>query len=90
MALVGVCCFLWMILGAFFYNSGSRCWLALFGRFAVTFLLLFALAELNEKFQQYKRRELGAIRGVLIPLAVFAAVFNWLVRPMIGTERRRW
>lgn len=90
LALVGVCCFLWMILGAFFYNSGSRCWLALFGRFAVTFLLLFALAELNEKFQQYKRHELGVIRGVLIPLAVFAVVFNWLVRPMIHTERRRW
>lgn len=90
LAFAGACCFVWMVCGAFCYNSGSRCWLALFGRFAVTFLLLFALAELNEKFQQYKRHELGAIRGVLIPLAVFAAIFNWLVRPMIHTEQRRW
>ena len=86
LVLLGICCFLWMVCGAFCYNSGSRCWLALFGRFAVTFLLLFALAKLNEKFGAYKRHELGVVRGVLIPLAVFAAVFNWLIRPMIGSE----
>lgn len=86
LVLSGVCCFLWMVCGAFCFNFGSRCWLALFGRFAVTFLLLFALAKLNEKFEAYKRRELGVIRGVLIPLAVFSAVFNWLIRPMIGSR----
>lgn len=46
--------------------------------------------KLSKKLQAYKRHELGVIRGVLIPLAVFAAVFNWLIRPMIGSERWRW
>ena len=59
-------------------------------RLAVALLALFAVAKLSEKFQAYKRDELVFVRGVLIPLAVFAAVFNWLIRPMIRSERWRW
>ena len=50
-------------------------------------LLVFALGRLQEKLEQYKRGELGVIRGVLIQLVVFAWVFNYLIRPMIRTER---
>ena len=78
-----------MVARAFRYNSTRRLgWIALGARLAVALLTLFAVAKLSEKLQAYKRRELGVIRGVLIPLAVFAAVFNWLIRPMIQTERR--
>lgn len=83
---LGVYCFGWMIAGAFKYNSGSKCWLALFARFAVTLLILFALAKLNEKLEQYRRHQLGVIRGVLIPLLIFGFVFNQFIRPMIGTR----
>ena len=79
-----------MVAGAFKYNSGSSCWLSLFGRVAVILLLMFALGRLQEKLDQYKRGELGVIRGVLIPLVVFAWMFNYLIRPMIRTERWRW
>ena len=80
-----------MVARAFRYNSTRRLgWIALGARLAVALLTLFAVAKLFEKLQAYKRREQGVIRGVLIPLAVFAAVFNWLIRPMIQTERRRW
>ena len=64
--------------------------LALFGRVVMMLLLVFALGRLQEKLEQYKRGELGVIRGVLIPLIVFAWMFNYLIRPMIQTERWRW
>lgn len=80
-----------MVARAFRYNTTRRLgWIALGARLAVALLALFAVAKLSEKLQAYKRRELGVIRGVLIPLAVFTAVFNWLIRPMIGSERWRW
>ena len=89
MVVLGAQSLWWLVSGAFKYNRGSKRWLALFARFAVLLLLVFALAKLNEKFQQYKRHQLGVVRGVLIPLVVFSAVFNWLIRPMIG-DRSRW
>ena len=90
LAVMGAVSFWLMVSGAFKYNSGSSCWLSLFGRVAVILLLVFALGRLQEKLEQYKRGELGVIRGVLIPLIVFAWMFNFLIRPMIRTERCRW
>ena len=79
---------LWrMVAGAFKYNS-SHCWIALGARIAVAMLAFFAVARLNEKIQAYRRRELGIIRGVLIPLVVFALVYRYGIRPMIG--RKGW
>ena len=72
--------------GAFKNNSWHNCWLALYARFAVILLLVFALGKLSEKFDQFKRREAGVITGVLIPLAIFAWVFKELISPMIGTR----
>lgn len=77
-----------MVAGAFAHNTGSKRWLSLFARVGVVLLLLLALGRLQEKLGKYRRGELGVIRGVLIPLIVFAWMFNCLVRPMIGTERR--
>ena len=76
--------FLWACAGAFRYNSGAMGWIALFGRFAVTLLLVFALAKLVEKFKQYERGQIGAIRGVLLPLLIFAYFFHEFIHPMIG------
>lgn len=90
LAVMGAVSFWLMVSGAFKYNSGSSCWLSLFGRVAVILLLVFALGRLQEKLEQYKRGELGVIRGVLIPLIVFAWMFNFLIRPMIRMERCRW
>ena len=70
--------------GAFRYNSGTKRWLALFGRFAVTLLLVFTLAKLAEKFRQYERGQIGATRGVLLPLLIFAYAFHEFIHPMIG------
>lgn len=74
--------------GAFTCNDGKSRWLALYARFAVVLLLVFALGKLNEKFQQHKRHEVGVALGVLLPLAIFAWVFNRLIRPMVGTASR--
>ena len=77
-----------MVARAFRYNSTRRLgWIALGARLAVALLALFAVAKLSEKLQAYKRRELGIIRGVLIPLVIFGLVFRYGIRPMIG---RRW
>ena len=78
-----------MMAGAFKYNSGAKRWLSLFARVGVILLLVLAFVKLQEKLDRYKRGELGVIRGVLIPLAVFAWMFNSLIRPMIRTERCR-
>ena len=86
-AVMGAVSFWLMVSGSFKCNSGSTCWLSLFGRVAVILLLVFALGRLQEKLEQYKRGEPGVIRGVLIPLVVFAWMFNYLIRPMIRTER---
>lgn len=74
--------------GAFTCNDGKSRWLALYARFAVVLLLVFALGKLNEKFQQYKRHEVGALLGVLLPLALFAWIFESLIRPMVGSGSR--
>ena len=74
--------------GAFTCNDGKSRWLALYARFAVVLLLVFALGKLNEKFQQYKRHEVGAILGVLLPLVLFAWIFESLIRPMVGSGSR--
>lgn len=73
---------------AFTCNDGKNRWLALYARFAVVLLLVFALGKLNEKFQQYRRHEIGVVIGVLLPLALFAWVFESLIRPMVGTGSR--
>lgn len=86
---VGAVSFCTMVSGAFKYNSGAERWLALFARIGVILMLMFALGRLQDKLDKYKRGELGVIRGVLIPLAVFAWMFNYLIRPMIRTERCR-
>ena len=70
--------------GAFRYNTGSHRLLSLFARFAVTLLLIFALAKLQEKFKQYERGEAGLIRGVLLPLLLFGYIFHEFIQPMIG------
>lgn len=91
----GILCFaavavgLWSVwqlfAGAFRYNSSrSCCWIALGARLAVAMLALFAVAKLTEKIRAYRRRELGLVRGVMIPLALFALVYHYGVRPMIG------
>lgn len=81
---------LWeMAVGAFQENTGGDRWLALFARVGVILLLVVAVAKVHERLERYRRGELGVIRGVLLPLAVFAWVFNGLVRPMIRSERRR-
>lgn len=77
-----------MVARAFRYNSTRRLgWIALGARLAVALLTLFAVAKLSEKLQAYKRHELGFIRGVLIPLAIFGLVFRYGIRPMIGRRR---
>lgn len=83
MAGYGVKSFVRMIKEAFRYNSGNRRWLALFARIAVILLLLFALSELQSRYERYKRGQLGLIRGVLLPLAIFAYFYKSLVTPMI-------
>jgi len=90
----GFVCLWQMITGAFRYNSGGRCWLALFARLAVTLLLIASLAKLHEKLDNYRHGRYGygpsaVVRGVLIPLALFAWVFHALVQPMIGTRYYR-
>lgn len=82
----GVVSVWWACAGAYRYNTGSKRGLALFARFAVTLLFVFALAKLTEKFKQFKRGESGAIGGVLIPALVFAWVFHVLIQPMIGLK----
>lgn len=82
----GIISFWWTCAGAFRYNCGSRRGLALFARFAVTLLCFFAIGEVSEKFGKYKRGELGVVRGVLIPVLIFAWVFRELIRPMIGLQ----
>lgn len=79
----GVKSFVRMVKGAFRYNTGSRRWLALFARIAVILLLLFALSELQSRYERYKRGQLGLIRGVLLPLAIFAYFYKALVAPLI-------
>lgn len=81
---VGAVSFWWSCAGAYRYNTGSRRGLALFARFAVTLLCVFALAKLQEKFDLYKRGQLGVVRGVLIPALIFAWVFREFIQPMIG------
>ena len=56
--------------------------MALGARLAVAMLALFAVAKLTEKIRAYRRRELGLVRGVMIPLALFALVYHYGVRPM--------
>ena len=85
----GVKSFVRMVKGAFRYNSGNGRWLALFARVAVILLLLFALSELQSRFERYRRGQLGLIRGVLLPLAIFAYFYKAFVAPMIGIRWRR-
>lgn len=89
LVVLGAWSFWHMLYGAFVYNRGSKRWLALFARMAVVLLAIFALAKLNERIDKFRRNELGVIQGVLIPLAVFVMVFNWLIRPMVGGRRHR-
>lgn len=92
----GFYCFWCMISGAFKYNDGKGKWLSLFARFAVTMLLLLAVAKLYEEFDNYKRGKYGYkyryfafMRGVLLPLAIFAWVFQALIQPMVGLQYLR-
>lgn len=92
----GCYCFWHMVSGAFRNNVGNAKWLSLFARFAVTMLLLFALAKLYEQFENYKRgtygykyRYFAFMRGVLLPLAIFSWVFRALIQPMVGTQYYR-
>ncbi|MDY5596492.1 MAG: hypothetical protein SPG40_03210 [Kiritimatiellia bacterium] len=82
----GVKSFVRMVKGAFRYNSGTRRWLALFARIAVILLLLFALSELQSRYERYKRGQLGLIRGVLLPLVIFGYFYKAFVAPMIGSH----
>ena len=82
----GVVSFWWACAGAYRYNSGSKRGLALFARFAVTLLFVFAVGKLMEKFKQFKRREAGVFDGVLIPALIFAWAFHVLIQPMIGMK----
>ena len=82
----GVKSFVRMVKGAFRYNTGSRRWLALFARIAVILLLLFALSELQSRYERYTRGQLGLIRGVLLPLAIFAYFYKAFVAPMISSH----
>ena len=84
--IVGCLSFIHTCVGAFKYNTGSDRWLALYARFAVILMLVFALGKLNEKYQQYRRHEVGFITGILIPTLIFAWVFKSLIKPMIGTQ----
>ena len=89
--IAGICSFVCLVRGAFVHNTGSLRWLSLFSRFAVVFLALAAISELHSRIERFKKGELGVIRGVLLPLMVFALIFNTLVKPMIGTSRwRSW
>ena len=81
---VGAVSFWWSCAGAYRYNTGSRRWLVLFARFAVMLLIVFALGKLQENFKRYDHEELGAVRGVLMPLPLFAWVFHEFIQPMIG------
>lgn len=84
----GIFSFVSLVRGAFRYNSGGLCYLSLFARFAVSFLAIAALAELHSKFDKFRKGELGIIRGVLMPILIFAFVFRTFIRPMIGTDFR--
>lgn len=81
----GIVSFICLVRGAFRYNSGGLCYLSLFARFAVSFLAIAALAELHSKFDKFRKGELGIIRGVLMPILIFAFVFKTFIRPMVGT-----
>ena len=81
----GIVSFICLVRGAFRYNSGGLVYLSLFARFAVSFLAIAALAELHSKFDKFRKGELGIIRGVLMPILIFAFVFKTFIRPMIGT-----
>lgn len=83
---VGVKSLIRMVKGAFRYNQGSRRWLALFARISVILLLLFALSELQSRYERYKCGQLGLIRGVLLPLAIFGYFYKAFVAPMIGSH----
>lgn len=83
---LGVCSSAMMVYGAFRFNHGLLCLLSLFARVAVILLMAFAIVKLCEQIENYRRHKHGVYRGILIPLALFAAVFNWLVRPMIGSR----
>ena len=83
---VGAVSFWWSCAGAYRYNTGSRRGLALFARFAVTLLIVFALGKLQENFKRYQHGEFGVIRGILIPALIFAWVFHELIQPMIGVR----
>ena len=92
----GFYCFWCMISGAFKYNVGNGKWLSLFARFAVTMLLLLAVAKLYEEFDNYRRGKYGYkyryfafMRGVLLPLAIFSWVFQALIQPMVGLQYLR-
>ena len=84
----GIFSFVSLVRGAFRCNSGGLCYLSLFARFAVSFLAIAALAELHSKFDKFRKGELGIIRGVLLPILIFAFVFRTFIRPMIGTDFR--
>lgn len=84
-----VCSLICLVRGAFVHNVGGLSWLSLFSRFAVVFLAFAAVSELHSRLERFKKGELGVVRGVLLPLAAFALVFNTLVKPMIGTCRWR-
>lgn len=81
----GIVSFICLVRGAFRYNSGGLVYLSLFARFAVSFLAIAALAELHSKFDRFRKGELGVIRGVLMPILIFAFVFKTFIRPMIGS-----
>ena len=74
--------------GAFKYNYMPRAWLALFARIAAMLLMIFALAKLEERFKNYRRGVYGrgfeaVVRGVVIPLAIFAWGFRTFIQPMV-------
>lgn len=78
----------WMIRGAFQNNSGVRCWLALFARFAGSVLILLSLGKLHEKAKRYLHDDKeGGLQSRIFPLAIIASVYAFLIRPMIGSGR---
>lgn len=87
---IGLVSFAWMIAGAFVYNRGVTFWqkmLSVGSRIIVGVLFIFAIAQLQQKlkeFQEADRNIAAAAKGAIIALAVFAVVYKFLVKPMVG------
>ena len=78
----------WMVGGAFLNRSLIDIVLAIPARIIVAILVLLALSKLKESIDECRNGRKGVVDGVLIPLGIALFVFNALVNPMVGDNRK--